>query len=755
MRKKYFLLLGAAACLSGRSLAQQILPCHTDEMNKIYRQQHPEILIYEKQLEDEIQRFISHRSPNALGKTTENHSDTDWYDIPLVVHVMHNYGPEFLPDTAIYKLVAEMNRFYSLQNDTTPVIKPFKKWVGKAKFRFHLATIDPLGNPTKGITRRLTYLTYGGDDQVKMDQWQPASYVNIWFENVIGAGTVGGIIVAYATPPSTAAATPQYDGIISNYSFIGDANNPGASGGSIDHEMGHIFNLQHTWGNTNDPGLACGDDGVDDTPPTKGILGGCPVNDTTCATNYYKVYTTAAGTDSLVNYPDTVNTQNLMNYADCKYMFTKGQVTRMRAALNSDIASRSNLWQPANLAATGALAPIPDLQPIPEFYSKNGVSLNYFTFPNTPITFVNKSWQDTVTAVSWSFSNDATPLTSASITSVATRFNQPGWVSLTMTATGNNSGMATKTFDHAAFVADAEGVDATTYFEDFDPSGKRDKWPMFNYYGNEFKWEIANVGMYDGYSVKYNGFDTRINPAANAYPLTGRPGGDYDDMFSIPINLSAYSGGTCYLNFYSSAASRSASSQDIKDTLIIEYSINKSLTWNTVTKLTKNDLINKGAIPDNYTPSTVLDWAPRALKLPAAAVTNYTVFRFRYKPGVGRDLFTSGNTYSTGNNFYMDRLNFSSVPAGINETAMNKIDAVVVPNPTHGNAYVIVKDADNATAHIVVSDVTGKVIYSTSEQVSGNTARIEIPHAAISVQGMYLVQTTTGNQTSTQKLVVY
>jgi hypothetical protein len=103
----------------------------------------------------------------------------------------------------------------------------------------------------------------------------------------------------------------------------------------------------------------------------------------------------------------------------------------------------------------------------------------------------------------------------------------------------------------------------------------------------------------------------------------------------------------------------------------------------------------------------------------------------------------------------MDRLNFSSVPAGINETAMNKIDAVVVPNPTHGNAYVIVKDADNATAHIVVSDVTGKVIYSTSEQVSGNTARIEIPHAAISVQGMYLVQTTTGNQTSTQKLVVY
>jgi hypothetical protein len=79
----------------------------------------------------------------------------------------------------------------------------------------------------------------------------------------------------------------------------------------------------------------------------------------------------------------------------------------------------------------------------------------------------------------------------------------------------------------------------------------------------------------------------------------------------------------------------------------------------------------------------------------------------------------------------------------------------VAPNPTGGNAYVMIKGAENVTARIVVSDITGKTVFTTESNISGNQANIEIPASALLVKGMYLVQTTLGKTVNTQKLVVY
>src|ERR1019366_6396928 len=126
--------------------------------------------------------------------------------------------------------------------------------------------------------------------------------------------------------------------------------------------------------------------------------------DTICATNYFKIYTDINGNDSLVNYPDTANEQNIMNFASCKKMYTIGQVVRMRGALNSDVGGRNNLWDSTNLVHTGALAPRWDLKPIPEFSAipasatPGGVlqtnymyMTNYFTFPGIDVKFVNET----------------------------------------------------------------------------------------------------------------------------------------------------------------------------------------------------------------------------------------------------------------------------------------------------------------------------------------------------------------------------
>ncbi len=93
--------------------------------------------------------------------------------------------------------------------------------------------------------------------------------------------------------------------------------------------------------------------------------------------------------------------------------------------------------------------------------------------------------------------------------------------------------------------------------------------------------------------------------------------------------------------------------------------------------------------------------------------------------------------FSSGNNFYLDNVKVTSWPVGVGNVSLKDAAIAVVPNPTSGDAYVVLKDADNTVAHIIVTDITGKVVYTTSQQVTGNEAYIQIPHSAISVKGMY------------------
>ena len=756
MKKKYLYLAMAMSLSITRGFSQA--PCATDEMHKLYKQQYPEISTYEKQLNESIASFIASHSHmgKVAAKTTATHSDTDYYDIPVVVHIVHNYGSENVKDSNVFVMINQMNEFYNAQNNLSPIILPFKKYIGNAKIRFHLATKDPMGQPSIGITRRYSYLTTGGDDQAKVDLWPPRSYYNIWLENVIGRSIGTGIVLAYASFPSSGESNPYYDGVITRADRIMDGN-------TIPHESGHYFDLLHLWNSGTGVGEVCGDDEVDDTPPTKGhfsVCGSGQLYDTACASNYYKLYVSASGTaDSLVNYPDTTNTQNVMDYSDCpNNMITKGQVWRMRAALNSNIGGRNNLWDSTNLAATGAITPRTDLTPVAEFVSRQSISVNgvqsSFTFPGTTLFFTNKSWRDTVTKVIWTFSNGATkPSVTADNYSQINNpfdnaFSTPGWVNIKMEVTGNNSGTTTKEFNKSVFVADNTPV-APGYIQEFNPEGDRDKWPMFNYYNNNFKWELANVGVYDNHCVMYKGFDTRTGTEL----LTNTPKGDYDDMFSVPFDISNFASGPCYLNFSYSGASRTSSGADITDTLLIEYSVDKKHTWVNLTSLGKSTLINKGTVSTPYVPTSVLDWAPAAVNIPAAARTPYTVFRFRYKPGTYSK--TAASNVSTGNNFYLDRIQVTPWGADVATTNMGKIDMKVVPNPTHGDAYVVVNDVNNAKVEIAVTDITGKTVFTTSEHINGSTSRIMIPQNAIAVKGIYLVTVVTGNQVNTQKLVVY
>ena len=96
---------------------------------------------------------------------------------------------------------------------------------------------------------------------------------------------------------------------------------PGApynKGRTLTHELGHFFNLNHTFQSCDGANCATSGDRVCDTPSANTAAYGCP----------------ALGTVS--GCVDTQLTMNYMDYTDdaCMYMFTAGQATRMLAWYN-------------------------------------------------------------------------------------------------------------------------------------------------------------------------------------------------------------------------------------------------------------------------------------------------------------------------------------------------------------------------------------------------------------------------------------
>jgi hypothetical protein len=741
MFNKIFSLVALALCVSCFSFAQ-IIPCSSDAHYQKILKQYPQLAAYETKFDEQLSRRIEKKTTAAI-------ADTETYDFPLVIHIVHDYGTENIPDNVIYDAVAYWAQVYVEQNaDTADVITPFVPYVGNPKMRLHLATIDPNGNPTKGVVRVQSYLTNRADDQAKFNQWDPTKYVNVWFVGTFGAEDAGA--AAYAYYPSSAAFMPYYDGVIGLSTYVNYDK-------AIPHEIGHVLNLEHPWGNTNNPGVACGDDGVDDTPPTMGHMPtGCTeasLYDVTCAVGYSKTYTSADGLmDSVVHYPDTTNSQNIMDYTYCQKMFTKQQVFRMRTALNSDIAGRKNLITPSNLAATGALAPMPDLAPIADFYVGKATgsiyltdARSYFLAANSGVgfSFYNASWNDTVSGVSWTFSNDATTPSSTSTTVVDNKFSTPGWVTVTLAAK-SNAGSDTIVNTHAVYVADTAIVGGYGYTQPFASPSSVTNWPMFNYYNNQFQWQFYNGASYgssDNSCIRYRSFDTSAR-------LTGNPVGDHDDFYTPAFYL-PNNGEDMFLNFYTAAANTTSDAlaygiTPVGDSLEVDVTSNGGRQWYRLKSYNAGDLVDNGTQNTEFLAGTSSTWTGRSVAIPASYRTPNAFFRFRYWPG------------NTGNNLYMDNFQIAAYPTGVNELAATANTFTVYPNPASNGCNLVFKTGTDGSAILTIRDVTGKLVYEVQKTYAANTiVKQPIARDITPSAGMYFVTVTIGGVNTTQKLVVY
>lgn len=672
----------------------------------------------DNQLSEQVAKQLSKIDwGNVPHKTT---SGTTLYTVPVVVHVVHNYGAELVPDVAVYKLIDTVTSYFLKTNpDTINIIDKYKQLAANTQIAFKLATKAPDGTPTKGIDHIFSYLTYNSADQAKLNQWPQARYLNIWIVNSINGSTA-----AYAYKPAPAAYYPYYDGILFTSNFY-----PLFATGYRARYFAKYLNLPTPCGETCIDG-----DLIADTPPCGGTINGSGLFN--CA-NLYEPNC------------DTPNVQNVMtNDGDCGVMFTYGQGQYMQYILQIDIGNRDSLIGNYNYLATGMNDPMPDLPPVVDFATRGilpPLPARFFGM-GVPVRFTNYSWNDTIVSVSWHFSNAADSASSTALYALTNRFRQPGWATVSLSATGNNTGTTTLTDPHAIYIADTTGIPATGYVQDFDAGPGMDKWPIFNYYNNIFQWRLMDFGFGHSY-LQYTGYDDRPFPEN----MTGSPQGDYDDIFTPAFDFSGFSD-SCYLNFVTSGASIAANVYYRNDTLEIGYSKDKGQHWLVLKRITGNQLCNKGRVTSPYIPLSPSDWVNHSIAIPSTIRTAGTFFRLRYRPG------SDSIQRSNSNYFYLDHFNFSNIPVAeaVNDPAEYGMGITIQPNPTAGDAAVFIKQTTPVgSVTMMVSDISGRMVYSVNDAFSSNAGSIAIPAAAIKTKGLYLVHIVTDKANETAKLLTY
>ncbi len=251
--------------------------------------------------------------------------------IPIVVHIIHNQqngeiAGTNIPDEQIFSQIKVLNEDYRRKEGTMGYNNSS---VGAdTQIEFFLATKDPDGNPTSGITRHYSstadYNLLNDNDRSRLSDlayWDSNKYLNLWVttfrEPYIGfaefpyAETVDGL---------NEEVPEKLDGAFIDYRVFGKKSGTNTKGlysfgRTTTHEIGHWLGLIHTWGDE-----YCGTDFVDDTPPTATAN-----NSSFCADGFSRCNGTL--TRNLI--------ENYMDYSpdSCMNIFTQGQKLRMRAAL--------------------------------------------------------------------------------------------------------------------------------------------------------------------------------------------------------------------------------------------------------------------------------------------------------------------------------------------------------------------------------------------------------------------------------------
>ena len=267
--------------------------------------------------------------PNIMGlqeRVSVNLDDVEPVTVPVVFHIIHKgeLDETNISDEQVISQVAALDTGF--------------RWGPgvDTKIQFCLASRDPDGNPTNGITRHNgvdllgnQYAVEGiasssiedgvNDNTLKSATgcWNPDEYVNFYIVSEINGNDGGNGIQGYAYLGPTGDCR---DGIVQLYNVTGTTGvlKPGRTmGKTAVHEMGHHLSLYHTFSNSfgcTESNCETQGDLVCDTTPTQSNIG--------CSAS-------SGCEDAMI--------ENFMDYTSetCKYTFSVGQAERMHSMLQT------------------------------------------------------------------------------------------------------------------------------------------------------------------------------------------------------------------------------------------------------------------------------------------------------------------------------------------------------------------------------------------------------------------------------------
>lgn len=920
MKKLRHILGGlvAASFIANVATAQEIQKCGTTEAMEELRKNDPA-------LDQRMQNFKTEINSIIEAKKTSKSTNNTVYIIPTVFHILHDGAKGNISDAQVIDQINVLNRDFRNLNPLTPnVLNAFKPLVADCEIEFRLAKLDPQGNCTNGILRHQSLKTYNGSSTAsKIEQWPREKYLNVWVVDSIGSAASGGLVLGYALfPPSVDGFNFPLDGIVMRSDAVGTIGSAKpAYYSTLTHEVGHYLGLEHTWGSDNEVGKVCGDDGIFDTPVTKGRQSTCSLYDFSCSSQtvvrsylfdslkiasgasdptpvptnnanltygsfsavgvssnstadkrmafdswptgaadgassyasltgaintgkYYQVTLTpkagrgiasvnsirlnfsrnttgartfsvrtsrdnysanmkatitdtstivikgtnvfyckfdttrtvrsctltpvsTGGVNSLKSFDapitfrfygwnaedaagtfeiDSVsfdvsggvieNVENYMDYSSCVKMFTEGQKSAMRASLESNVAKRKNLWQPANLAATGVDGSFTETcAPQADFYT------NFKTVcVGSTIFFYDNTRNGTVDSRTWTF-DDGTPATSTSLNQ-SVSFSTPGWKTITLTVS-NANGSSTKSVADMIYISPAASSTVTgTYYESFeDASAVASSWIINNQpvdANNASIWSITNTASF------YGANSMKLNAREN-YPqfaVFSSNAGDVDELIGPAMDLTGIN--PLNFTFKYSASTKGTKTSQIKEVLVLQSSINCGRTWQLVDSIKGTTLVSGtgGAANSNdYTPASKSAWKHYTKTLNQSLAKNNVRFKLKY----------IATSYS--NNLYIDDINITQNPLSIEE-ANAALNFGLYPNPTNGS-FTLNYNLDKArNVSIAVYDIVGNKVFDLMNKNEGQGEHNYEFNNLNMAAGIYYVRLTADENVNVKRLVV-
>lgn len=229
--------------------------------------------------------------------------------IPVVVHVIQNSsGTGFLSESRVQSQIEVLNEDFLALPGTNGGLG------FDTQIEFYLATVDPSGNPTNGITYT-TNNNWFNDSGTYYNSlaWDTDRYLNIYTNSASGAlGYVPSL-------PQSGIPGSNADRVVILYSTFGRNApfSPYNLGRTATHEVGHYLGLDHTFAGGCASASNCSGNGdwICDTNPESSPTFGCPGSRSSCG--------------------QPAPFDNYMDYSDdrCMDRFTNDQGFRMRCTL--------------------------------------------------------------------------------------------------------------------------------------------------------------------------------------------------------------------------------------------------------------------------------------------------------------------------------------------------------------------------------------------------------------------------------------